>query len=745
MTAQTSSWSAELTNIFGDLQQQTIRLIVPGLVLTGLVIMIAFPDPADTLWSVVVGAGCLALAALAWLLVQWRFAVAAVVVVAGTLALIILMLLWGGFAPAIVALAVPVGLTMLLLGLAPAAVMATSLSLALSVPVPGLPAEVASLRGVTLLTMWAAVAMIWLTIRPLLTTVEWAWSGYQNNLALLEQTRETQLRLEQTLEDYATANKQLITLNQQVQGLRQVAEDARRIKEEFVANVSHELRTPLNMIIGFSEMVLNVPHSYGGRVPQALLADLKIIHRNSQHLASLVDDVLDLSQVEAGWAALTKERGPFEEVVEAAMTAVQPLFESKGLYLRAELMEDLPPVLCDRTRIREVLLNLLSNAGRFTEVGGVIVRVTQQAGMLKVTVEDTGPGIPKESLGRIFEPFEQLDNSIRRKYGGSGLGLAISKEFVELHGGTMQLESTVGSGTTISFTLPIAPPVPIAAGADRWIQPDWEYRQRTRPSRVTPAPLRPRFVVLEKGGILRRLLRRYWDEVHIIETRTLDQALAVLSEETVHAFLINDGSISDTLGRLRDSSATVHGTPIFVCTIPDIAEAATDLGASDYLIKPVSREALLSALTHLAPEGRRILVVDDEPDALRLFWRILASADRKYQVMTASNGQQALELMRTSPPDAILLDLVMPDMDGFKLLEAKQKDPSLRDIPAVVLSARDPTGQAIMSESLLITYGEGLSVAQLLASIESVYRVIAPMAPLPRRAPDPTSPEAAPG
>jgi len=169
-----------------------------------------------------------------------------------------------------------------------------------------------------------------------------------------------------------------ILINRLADGLRQEAEEARRAKEQFVANVSHELRTPLNMIIGFSEMILNAPQTYGaspsgGRLPPALLADLAVSLRNAQHLASLIDDVLDLSQIEAGQMALVRARVALPEVIEEALVAVRPLFESKGLSLRADLENGLPEVSGDRTRIREVLLNLLSNAGRFTEQGRVTV------------------------------------------------------------------------------------------------------------------------------------------------------------------------------------------------------------------------------------------------------------------------------------------------------------------------------------------------------------------------------------
>lgn len=728
MTAEAASRSMELEATFREVQRRTVRWVLPGLIVAGLVLFIAFPKPEDTVWSIAMGTGCILVAIAAYALDRWRFAAAAVALAVGSLAVALALVFWGGYAPAVVLLSVPTGLTALLLGPAVGVGEAMLLTLALLVPVPGLPDGAGALRSVALTGLWGTLALVALTLRPLLTAASVAREGYEHNRVLLEEARENRLQLAQALEDYAAANAQLARLNTLAQGLRQVADEARRVKEEFVANVSHELRTPLNMIVGYSEMILNAPQTYGGRLPPALLADLKIIHRNCQHLSSLVDDVLDLSQIEMGRAALTKERVAFGEIVEAAVTAVQPLFQSKGLSLRVELADDLPPVLCDRTRIREVLLNLLSNAGRFTEAGGVVVRAERHDQMLTVSVTDTGPGISEEGRARIFQPFEQLDSSIRRRYGGSGLGLAISRAFVEMHGGTMALESTVGEGTTISFTLPLVPPEPLAGGPARWIRPDWEYRRPARPRLAeTPAP-RPRFVVLETGETLQRLLRRYWDEVEVVSTTTLEAALEALAGGTAHALLINAESVIETLHALRAVSLPAVGAPVFVCTVPGIAEAATALGASDYLVKPISREALLAALARLAPEGRRVLVVDDEPDALRLFWRILASAPEGYQVTTAINGQEALDLMSEAPPDALLLDLVMPEMDGFRLLQAKQADPALREIPAVVLSALDPAGQPIVSESLIVMQGQGLSVAQLFASIESVCRVMVPSA-----------------
>ena len=726
----TSAWSSELEAIFKQLQDETILLALPGLCVAGLILLGSTPQFPDPVWSVLTGIGLFLLAVIVWVLRRWSYLAAAWMLVAGCLVADLLVVAWSGLGPALCLLAIPVGLATLTVGTA--AGLATAVVCTLWVllpPAASLPVT-ATLRTIALTGIWSTVGMIWLTLRPLLTAVEWAWSGYERNQTLLEQARDYQVQLQQTLEDLTVANRQLTRLNRQVEGLHQAAEEARRAKEQFVANVSHELRTPLNMVIGFSEAIVEAPQTYGGNISPALLADLNVILRNSQHLSSLIDDVLDLSQIEAGQMALTKERTVLREIIEAATVAVRPLFESKGLYLDTEVSEDLPPVFCDRTRIREVVLNLLSNAGRFTERGGVHVRARRERNDIVVSVADTGPGIADEDKDRLFQRFQQLDGSIRRRYGGSGLGLSISKSFVELHGGKMWLESAIGAGTTFFFTLPIDLPPPVDGGATRWLSPDWEYVERTHRSLAPVTAVRPRLVVLETGDSLQRLLTRYLDNADIVPVTRLDEAIQQLSDVPAQALLVNDVAVNESLQRLNASAALPYSTPAIICSVPGAVEAADALGASDYLIKPISREALLTALDRLQLCGKTVLVVDDEPDALRLFWRILVSASRGYRVLTASDGHQALQILREQHPDAILLDLVMPDMDGFQVLAAKNEDPTLRDIPTVVISARDPAGQPIVSNALAVTRGGGLSIHQLLASIEALSRILTPTSQL---------------
>lgn len=670
--------------------------------------------------------GVLALAA--WLLYRWRPHAGAWLTIAGFVVAVGVLDQLLPTANALPLLTVPTALAAALLGLSAALgtdILLTVLLIALALRSPGQGAPVT----VTLLGLWAMYGVMVAVYRPVQRVGEWSWEHYCRAERLFAEARGRQGELNRTLKELAVANQHLTRLHALAQGLRHAAEEARRAKEQFVANVSHELRTPLNMIVGFAEMILQSPEVYGGQLPATLLADLDVILRNSRHLTSLIDDVLDLSQIEAGRMALSKERVALATVVEEATTVVRPLFESKGLTLAVVVPPDLPEILCDRTRIREVLVNLLSNAGRFTDRGGVEIRVQSTGDHVHLSVADTGPGIAAEDTHRVFRPFEQLDGSLQRRYGGSGLGLAISKSFVELHGGRMWFESEPGRGATFHFRLPVDPPLPLENPIGRWFNPYLPYEEQPHPSARSSSTVRPRFVVLESGGTLQRLLARYLDNAEIAAASDLEIALQELARMPSQALLVNDASVTEGLQQFLQMSPLPYGIPAIICSLPGIAEAAGALGADGYLVKPVTREELISAIDRVSPTGRTVLLVDDEPEALRLFRRMLGSTGRGYRVLRASSGRQALQILLAERPDIMLLDLVMPDMDGFQLLAAKSENPALRRIPTVVISARDPAGQPIVASALAVTRGGGLSTAQLLECIIGLTGLLSPAMP----------------
>ncbi len=719
-----SLWLSNYQESLQQLQEETATFALVGMIIAAMAILgdvVYFPN---VYWNFWIMATLVGFAVLVWNIRRYSLLAANWLLVIGSFVTVLVIVKLYLLTPILWLLIIPVGLASLSFGYGTGAALAVVSTITVwfvpdsLLPVPPL------IRSITITGIWCTVGMIWLILRPLLKAVQWAWTGYERNRRIMEQMRDYQVRLSETMEDLTQANIQLTRMTNHAQMLRQVAEENRQAKERFVANVSHELRTPLNMIIGFCEMITKEPDSYGGDIPPALLADLAVVLRNSQHLSGLINDVLDLSQLDAGRTALTKERISLADIIQAAVTAVRPLYVSKGLVLETEVPGDLPPVFCDRTRIREVVLNLLSNAGRFSAEGGVIVRARRRENDLVVSVTDTGPGIAKENLDKLFQPFEQLEGSVRRQYGGTGLGLSISKRFIELHDGQMKVDSQVGVGTTFTFSLPIDPPITLDPGPLRWVNPYATYEEHARPRKISAVHIRPHLVVVEKRNVLEKLLRRYMDKVEITPVEDLVEASRLLAERPAQALIINDLQAEEALNKLKNDIELPPGIPSLVCSVPGAEQAAGLPGVADYLLKPITHEALVSALNRLKTPVKTVLIVDDEPDAQQLFGRMLAAINPDYCILRVANGLEALEQIDLQLPDLILLDLMMPEMDGFQFLEAKSQRPEWLGIPVILISASDPAGHPIVSKTLTATCRNGLSIAQLLAGIEALIAIL---------------------
>lgn len=694
------------------------RLVSLCLVAVGATLIILSDDmfsSVSRLRTVVLGLLCYALAAIAFWVDCWRPDAARWFAVFSLVGLVLGSYSWVNVTELAPLIVIPAVAAASLIGVRAAlsvGAVETALLLLLRDGVGLLTAKGAS-SAVALGILWSVLGFMLAMHESVRQFVGWAWGYFRQARDLLEETRDRKADLERALSDLKHANRHLALANERITALRTIAEDAQRTKTAFVAKVSHELRTPLNMIIGLVSLIVRNPDVYGREVPSAVLEDLGIVQRNCEHLSSLINDVLALSQADSGRLALHRERVDLEEIIHRSSIVIQPLIEKKGLYLRTSTPADLPSVYCDRTRIRQVIVNLLSNAARFSETGGITVKVVWEEQRVRVSVADTGPGISPEDAERVFEPFCQGPGWLWQDNGGSGLGLSISKQFVLLHGGQIWLESSLGQGTTFFFELPISSPIAHIARSGHQISQDWVWMDRSSRPKFPDTHYRPRILVYDEMGSLYPALSQMSDEVEFVATSSSSQALEQLRECPAHVLMANASSPEVLWSKIAPIRGQAPDTPIVGCCVPPKLATAPTSHAIDYLVKPVSCGDMSEVLSTAGEAVRRVLVVDDDSDVLRLWTAMLHACRPDLEVLPASSGAEALEILHTAQPDLMLLDIVMPDMDGLQVLELKKQETAIRDIPVVLISARDPTDQPLASQVLLLTMGEGLSISQL--------------------------------
>ena len=661
-----------------------------------------------------------ALSAALWFLEDWRPLLGRWATIAALAIVIPWVGQWFALAGFLALLSIPIALAAALIS-PPAAALTAVAQTILILLLPQYAQQSVGETMASLIAIWVMLGLMYAIYQPVLKLSLWSWEHFSRARDLLDEARDRQVELKQALDDLAHANRQLALINERLAATRLIAEEAQKTKAEFVAKVSHEFRTPLNMIIGLIDLLMETPKVYGEDLPEALFKDLGIVHRNCEHLASMINDVLDLSQIEAGRLALHREEFSLADVILRALAVVRPLLDKKGLSLKVDIAQDLPRIHCDRTRIRQVILNLVSNAARLTEAGGLTVQAQADGRFVVVSVNDTGPGISPEDKERIFEPFYQ-GAKVWRSQSGSGLGLSISKQFVEMHGGQMWVESQCGAGSAFFFRLPIHPFMDPVAPPQRWIAESWV--DRSPKSQLPASRFQQRVVLCDESGDLHPVLERYADDIEFVDVRNLEQAERELQHAAARAVLINAASVQDLIGLVEQAGREMPDTPIIGCSLPPRMEQAHTAGASGYLLKPLLLAGLEEALDATGQELARVLVVDDDPDALPLLTRMLQIYDPALEVVTASNGQQALDMLRSTQPDLMLLDILLPDLDGRQVLTIKGQEEAIRDIPVIVISAQDPRDQPLESKYLVATMGRGLSVSKLLRSTRDLAQLL---------------------
>jgi CheY-like chemotaxis protein len=509
-----------------------------------------------------------------------------------------------------------------------------------------------------------------------------------------------------------------------LEAARLEAEEARRIKSRFVANISHELRTPLNIIVGFAEMLCTSPEVYGSfDWPPSLREDLLAIWRNAEHLLNMVDDVLDLAQVEAARLPITPELTDLNQLIRETLVAASALLRHSPLDLRVALTAKVPLLNLDRTRIRQVLLNLINNAVRFTEQGYIEVGSYLRDQEVVVYVRDTGPGIPAEKLETIFEEFEQVDTSIRRPHQGAGLGLAVSRQFIRLHAGRIWAESDLGGGSTFAFSLPLP-------GKKTAIQP-LQPRRQGQP-RGSYQEEEHRVVVLCRDPIAVRLLERHLEGLALLAAGSPAEAAGLVKQWHPEAACI----IVEGPSELVEAMAAAHelldavqpfDLTVVVCSLPTERGASLALGVAELLVKPVTQAEIVAAIKRLSPEPSRVLVVDDEPDMLRLLARVIRREWRQAEVLAATSGEAAIALLPRRP-DLILLDLLMPGMTGAEVLNVLRSNRETASIPVVVITARGPAQdlQVLRRGELRVIRNSSLSATELVRLLNLLTKALPP-------------------
>jgi signal transduction histidine kinase/DNA-binding response OmpR family regulator len=480
---------------------------------------------------------------------------------------------------------------------------------------------------------------------------------------------------------------------------------ASKAKSDFVSNMSHELRTPMNAIIGFSELILSEP-----RKDQAVSVPVEWaehIHRSGQHLLGLINDVLDLSKIEAGRLELRPERFDLAAAVTESLASLKPLAERKHLRLESEV-----PTLsltADRPRFRQVLFNLLSNAIKFTPEGGFVrVAAAQSGDEIEVSVADSGVGIAPDDQARVFEEFRQVGEAESRE-AGTGLGLALTRRLVEAHGGRVLLESSPGKGSRFAAVFPNQrAPEPVAAGV----------RAPLQPAAAEPTDGAIEVLVIEDDPSALRLVRTYLEsDAYVVRAATTAREGLQEARRRLPAAIILDVLLPDIDGwellRQLKSDAELRSIPVVIVTVLDEREVGLALGAVDYFLKPVDRQALLACLSRLTLTTKvkqrevRVLVADDDAATRDMLDATLSKEG--FRVLAAAGGREAIQLAHDGPIDMVICDLLMPDVDGFGVVSALKADARTRDVPILILTGHELTAEekASLNGKILGIVGKG--------------------------------------
>jgi signal transduction histidine kinase/DNA-binding response OmpR family regulator len=499
----------------------------------------------------------------------------------------------------------------------------------------------------------------------------------QRDTALLRAHDELEKRVEERTGQLAAANKELELRNREV-------ERATQLKSRFLASMSHELRTPLNAIVGFSDLL---SEQTAGELNPKQLRFVYHIKQGSTHLLQLINDILDLSKIEAGQLEFRYEDFEVKDALPEVLSTIRPLALAKNITVQESIDADLH-VCADRVRFKQVLYNLLSNAVKFTANGGrVQIECYKKGALIDVSVSDNGVGIRPEDHKLVFEEFRQVEGSPGSQE-GTGLGLAITKRLVEQQGGTISLVSELGKGSKFTVSLPVGTEKP-GVPADLSISREM----------ITNAGYTPLILIVDDELAARELLTSYLTPTYRVETadsgaEALAKATELRPDAVILDVLMGKGNGFETLVALRNATSTAS-IPVIILSIVDQKQVGFALGASDYLIKPIPKPLLLDTVRKYVSsqtiDDSTILLVDDDPKSLELMSETLRAAG--YETQSVQTGARALEVLDSKIVDAVLLDLLMPGMDGFEVIDHIRERKDLQHLPILVMTGKNLTSE----------------------------------------------------
>jgi signal transduction histidine kinase/CheY-like chemotaxis protein len=504
----------------------------------------------------------------------------------------------------------------------------------------------------------------------------------ERDSALRQGRDELEQRVLERTTQLAVANQELDLRNREV-------ERATQLKSKFLASMSHELRTPLNAIVGFSDLLAE---QTAGQLNDKQKRFVHHIKQGSAHLLQLINDILDLSKIEAGQLEFHCEPFQISEALPEVLSTIRPLAMAKHITVQDKVQTDLG-VFADRVRFKQILYNLLSNAVKFTPKDGRIeIECHEDSGTVCVSVADTGIGIRPEDQKLVFEEFRQVEGNNANTQEGTGLGLAITKRLVEQQGGKISLESELGKGSRFTVTLPLAKIAPKAATSGI----------STVSAIATGEPMsNPLILVVDDELPARELLTSYLTPLYrlvVAESgvEALEKAKQLRPDAIILDVLMANGNGFETLVALRKQPETAN-IPIIILSIIDQKQVGFALGATDYLVKPIRKALLLETVCKYVPrhtdDDSAILIVDDDVRTLEVLAETLRSVG--YETQCVQTGERALEILSSKLVGAVLLDLLMPEMDGFQVIRHIRERDTLRDLPIFVMTGKTLDSQEI--------------------------------------------------